>query len=282
MPCHHGGVLEPAANLTRRRFIIGGLGLAGVAAAGGAAYAVLPPRYTRWSGTAPDPFIPDAAEGRIRLETVRSAARGRDVGLFTAVPAGHGDGAGLPVVVVLHGSSATAADYQSFGLGRFLTAAVDAGAEPFVLAGADGGLLRWEPDPAGGDDPRQMVLEEMPEWLAERGFDADRRALWGWSMGGYGVLGVAETDPAWARAVAAFSPAIAPGDAVFGGVDALAGQPLGIWCGTNDGFYDSVQALVAALPEPPEIASYGSGAHTRVYWNDQTVDAFAFLGSHLR
>ena len=50
-----------------------------------------------------------------------------DLDLFTAVPAGHGEGAGLPVVVVLHGSSASAAQLRGFGLGRFVTAAVEAG-----------------------------------------------------------------------------------------------------------------------------------------------------------
>ncbi len=80
---------------------------------------------------------------------------------------------------------------------------------------------------------------------------------------------------------ATFSPALGPGDGVFAGVDVLASLPLGIWCGTDDDLYDDVVAFVDALPEPPEIASYGPGAHTRVYWNDQTIDAFTFLASHL-
>ena len=78
---------------------------------------------------------------RARSVSSRSTplARGQTVDLFTAVPAGYGDGAGLPVVVILHGASATAKDFQPFGLARFLTQAVRDGAEPFVLAGADGG-----------------------------------------------------------------------------------------------------------------------------------------------
>lgn len=271
----------PARAVTRRRLLLGGAGAAGLAVAGGTGYALMP---RGWKGRLgllpdPDPYIPDAAEGVVRLETVRSAARGQDVNLFTAVPAGHGNGGGLPVAVVLHGASATAADFQGFGLGRFLTAAVEAGAEPFVLAGADGGVLRWEP--SGADDPQRMVLDEMPAWLEERGFDAGRRALWGWSMGGYGALRVAEVDPGWASAVAAFSPAVSAGDAVFTGADALAPVPLGVWCGTDDSFYDEVKALVSTLPEPPEVESYGEGGHTRAYWNDQTLDAFAFLARHL-
>jgi S-formylglutathione hydrolase FrmB len=126
-----------------------------------------------------------------------------------------------------------------------------------------------------------MMTDEMPGWLADRGLDADRRALWGWSMGGYGALDLAESYPGYARAVAAFSPAIRPGDPAFEGADALAGTPLGIWCGTEDSLYDTVRAFVDELPEEPEIASYASGAHTRFYWNEQTLDAFAFLSHHL-
>ncbi|MGI8434294.1 MAG: alpha/beta hydrolase [Nocardioidaceae bacterium] len=270
--------------VTRRGLLLGGVGLGVAAGAGAVGWTSLPQRCKVRLGveSAEDAFIPAAAEGQVRLETVRSAARGgKDVQLFTAVPAGHGDGAGLPVVVVLHGASATAADFQEIGLGHFLTAAVQAGAPPFVLAGADGGVLRWEPDPTSDDDPQAMVVDEVPGWLTERGFDASRRALWGWSMGGYGVLRVAELYPAWCNAVAVFSPAIGAGDSVFTDEDRLGELPLGLWCGTDDGFYPAVSDFVEALPTPPQVASFTAGAHTRTFWNDHTLEAFGYLSSHL-
>jgi len=266
--------------LSRRSLIIGGGAVLGVAVGGAVAWPLLPGRVKRLVTPDPDPFIPDAAEGQVALETVYSKERGAEVELFTAVPAGYGDGKGLPVVVVLHGATATPARYQEFGLGKFLTATVEAGAEPFVLAGAAGGVLRWEPQP-NGDNPQAMVLNEMPEWLADRGYDADRRALWGWSMGGYGVLRIDEVDPQYSRATAAFSPAVNPGDAAFAEAAELASQPLGIWCGTDDGLYDNVQEFVDVLPVEPEIASFSDGGHTRVYWNEQTIPALTFLASHL-
>jgi pimeloyl-ACP methyl ester carboxylesterase len=229
----------------------------------------------------PKVFIPDAAEGEVHLDTVYSHARGRDVSLFTAVPAGYGSGKGLPVCVILHGASARPADYQPFGFAKFLTEAVKRGAPPFALAGADGGLLWWEPGHAPNDDPGKMVTDEMPGWLAQRGFDASKTAAWGWSMGGYGVLRLAESDPKLWRAVAAFSPAVSEGDAVFGGAGALAGPKLGVWCGTSDPLYPTVQKLVAALPQKPDPLSYGPGAHTRVYWDSVTLPAFAFIGASL-
>jgi S-formylglutathione hydrolase FrmB len=266
--------------LSRRSLIIGGGAALGVAVGGAIAWPFLPGRVKGLITPNPDPYIPDAAEGQVTLESIYSKERGTEVELFTAVTAGYGDGQGLPVVVVLHGATATPARYQEFGLGRFLTATVEAGAEPFVLAGAEGGVLRWEPQPSG-DNPQGMVLNEMPAWLADRGYDADRRALWGWSMGGYGVLRLDEVDPQWSRATAAFSPAVRPGDPVFSAADELATQPLGIWCGTDDRLYDNVREFVDVLPVEPEIASFSEGGHTRVYWNEQTIAALTFLASYL-
>lgn len=265
--------------MTRRTALLGGTGAVGLGAAGVAGWQLAPYGARRRLGLIPEPYIRQAPEGRVRVERVRSAAMGGDVDLFTAVPAGHGAGAGLPVVIVLHGSSASAAELRGFGLARFLTAAVQRGVPPFVLAGTDDGPVGWVPD--GVADPQRMVLDELPRWLSDRGFDAERRALWGWSRGGYGVLRLAEAAPHYARAAALFSPALVTGDQVFDGRAALRGLPLGFWCGTSDQFYDAVRSFVRDLPTEPEVLGYGEGAHTRVYWNDHTLEAFGWLAGRL-
>lgn len=271
--------------VTRRTALWAGVGAAGLAAAGGGALAYDPVagRVRRRFG--PDPVgapIPDAAEGTVRLTSVRSAARGRDVGLWTAVPAGHGDGVGLPVCLVLHGASATTADFSRFGLARFLTAAVRAGAPPFVLAGADGGRSRWLGDgPGSADDPQRMLAEELPGWCAERGHDVSRLASYGWSVGGSGALRAAELRPGALRAVAALSPAVRTGDAVFRDVGALDGGGTGLWCGREDALFPAVRDLAAAVPGGPAVATWGAGRHTRAYWNTVTPAAFAFVGRRL-
>jgi dienelactone hydrolase len=266
--------------MTRRTLLLGGAGAVGLGATGTVGWQVTPDYLKQRLGLGPDPFIPDAPEGQVRLERVRSAAMRADVDLFTAVPAGHGDGAGLPVVVILHGSSARAAYFRRFGLARFLTAAVQRGAPPFVLAGTDDGPAGWVRDGSGAD-PQRMLLQELPGWLSDRGFAAERRALWGWSRGGYGVLRLAERAPRYARAAALFSPALVAGDQVYDGRAALEGLPLGFWCGTSDPFYDAVRSFVAELPTKPEVLGYADGAHTRVFWNDQTLEAFAWLAEQL-
>jgi len=263
--------------ITRRTFLAAGA--AGTLGATGVVGAELVRARARGAvDDGPGP-VPAAPPGGERVERRRSDVRGRDVDFYTAVPAGHGDGQGLPVCLILHGASATAADYPRFGFGRFLTDAVQRGAAPFVLAGATGSPRGWEA--MGGDDPMRMVYEELPRWCAERSFDASRRSAWGWSLGGYGVLRLAELHPGFVRAVAAFSPAVSSGDRVFGDVAALRGTGVGLWCGRDDGFYPSVRRLEQALPEPPRAGSYGPGHHTRAYWNRITPSAFDFLASTL-
>jgi S-formylglutathione hydrolase FrmB len=198
------------------------------------------------------------------------------------VPDGEGDGAGLPVCLILHGASATTADYTRFGFARFLTAAVRDGVPPFVLAGADGGRTRWVGfGPGSADDPQRMLAEEIPAWCEERGFDATRLAAFGWSMGGYGALRAAELRPGTLRAVAALSPALKDDDDVFADAARLDGERTALWCGRADGLIDEAQALAAAIPGGPAVAEWAPGAHTRGYWNRVTPDAFRFVGERL-
>jgi hypothetical protein len=265
--------------LSRRLLVTGGAGVLGLGALGVVGWEAAPDSYKGRLGLLPEAYIPDAAEGQVRLETVTSRAIGTGVDLFTAVPAGHGDGAGLPVVVVLHGSSATAAGFRKFGFARFLTRAVEDGAPPFVLVGTDDGPRGWVPD--GRTDPQELLTHELPAWLSERGFDAERRALWGWSRGGYGVLRLTEVAPGWARAAALFSPAVVTGDQVYDRLDALVDLPLGVWCGTDDPFYDAIRELVDDLPTPPQVLTYAEGAHTRIFWNAHSLAAFRWLAERL-
>ncbi|MFC0006009.1 alpha/beta hydrolase [Micromonospora siamensis] len=259
--------------VTRRTLLTVGAGVAGAAVVGGLAVREIRTNAAESTGA------PDVPAGDERLIRIRSAARNREVDFWTAVPEGYGDGRGLPVCLVLHGASATPRDYGRLGLARFLTEAVRRGAPPFVLAGAAGGRLFWRP--SGADDPQRMVREEIPTWCARRGFDSSRLAAWGWSMGGFGALLLAETYPGWVRAVAAFSPAVSRGDAVFAGVDKLRGTPVGLWCGRQDNLLRDVRTLASALPEPPRVARWSDGRHNFGYWGTVIPEAFALLGTAL-
>jgi hypothetical protein len=270
--------------LTRRQAIVLGSAVAGIAAIGAAALATgalpLPDRLRRaMLDQGPDGTIPTAPAGEVALEQRHSSARGREVGFFTAVPDGHGDGAGLPVCLVLHGASATTAGFTRFGLPQFLTAAVEHGVAPFVLVGVDGGRTRWEGD-GDTDDPQRMLREEVPAWCAERGFDAERIAAHGWSMGGYGSLLLAARNPGWLRAVAVLSPAIGGGELERRQAE-LDGSRLAIWCGSADSVQPEIEEFAASIPGPPAIVEFAPGGHTRGYWNRVTPDALAFVGGRL-
>ncbi|GAA4603282.1 putative esterase [Actinoplanes octamycinicus] len=258
--------------MRRRTLLAAGAVVASASAAGAWAY--------RSGQAAVTPLgVPSVPPGPERCELRYSKARGSTVDFYTAVPAGHGDGAGLPVCLVLHGGSKRPADFAGLGLGRFLTDAVNRGAAPFVLAGATGDRLAWQP--SGRDDPQRMLHDELPAWCAARGFDAGRLAAWGWSMGGYGALLLAEAFPRFVRAVAAFSPAVVPGDAVFDGVDRLAGTPVGLWCGRADPLVSHVRALRRALPGPPVAGGFGPGKHNFEYWSTVIPAAFTFVAARL-
>jgi S-formylglutathione hydrolase FrmB len=126
-----------------------------------------------------------------------------------------------------------------------------------------------------------MVHEELPAWCAARGFDTSRLAVWGWSMGGYGALLLQERFPGMTRRVAAFSPAVTPGDAVFTGARLLLDTPIGLWCGRDDGLYDNVRALQRVLPQAPAAGGYTAGAHNFGYWSTVIPAAFDFVGAGL-
>ncbi|MEV4537450.1 alpha/beta hydrolase-fold protein [Asanoa sp. NPDC049518] len=222
---------------------------------------------------------PEVAAGDERVERKESATRGRTVDFYTAVPAGHGDGKGLPVCLVMHGASTRPRDFRGVGFGRALTRAVNKGTPPFVLAGADGGRRGWRPH--DGDDPQRMVYEEIPNWCAERGFDIARLAVWGWSIGGAGALRLAEDFRGFVKTVAAFSPAVSKGDDVFERVDRLKAQPVGLWCGLDDPLLEDVQALQMALPLPPIAGGYTDGGHHMAYWKSVVPQAFQHIGGML-
>jgi S-formylglutathione hydrolase FrmB len=260
---------------------------------------------------------PSSAAGPIRRGRFRSAARaGADVGWVVAYPPTAASAAAfsaagpLPVVVALHGQGGDENGLLGLDLPGYLADAVRAGVPPFALASVAGGQGYWHAR-RSGEDAGRMVIEEFLPLLAGLPTDAEGVAVprlasdasdpvgfFGWSMGGYGALLLAETLGAGrVPAVAVSSPALwlraadtVPGafdDAsdyarhdVFGGRGRLRGVGVRIDCGTADPFIGAARAFAGGLTPRP-AGGFGMGGHDGHYWQRMAPAQLAFLGRAL-
>lgn len=290
-----------AATITRRSLLVGGIG---VVAAGATAEAVnldlLPGRTTMYrvlglngaDGTIPDVDPVPSVSGSF----VSAARKGRTVGWTIAAPASDTP---LPVAVALHGYGDDHAAFfgRELGWDRFLAAHVADGGAPFAIASIDGGNRYWHPR-ADGDDPAAMVVDEFLPRIARRGFDTDRLALTGYSMGGFGALRLGGVlGASRVRAVSAISPALwtSAADTARGAFDdaadfrantvlgrqrALDGVAVRVDCGNGDGFAPAAHTYVDGFDVPP-AGGFEPGAHTHGYWRRLAPQQLAFLARHL-
>jgi enterochelin esterase-like enzyme len=145
-----------------------------------------------------------------------------------------------------------------------------------------------------------MLLDEVLPLCADRIGLAPRRALLGWSMGGYGALLAAETRPSAFRAVTAVSPAVwtsrdaqrgAVPDAfdsdedfrthdVIAGAGRLRGLAVRIDCGESDPFAGAARALRDACPEEP-AGGLSAGCHEARYWRRTLPEQLEGIGAAL-
>ena len=149
-----------------------------------------------------------------------------------------------------------------------------------AVAAVDGGAASYWHPRVDGTDALGMLLDEFIPMVDTR-LGVVRRALLGWSMGGYGALLAAETAPSRFQAVAASSPALwtspgatAPGafDSpsdyhcydVFSRTEALAGLAVRVDCGTGDPFFRADSAFAARVNTVQ--TNFGPGFHDAAYW----------------
>lgn len=282
-------MISRTGRLTRRGFLLGGLG-AGIAATCGCA---APPTNASGGPTlraqVPESLSRPAAPNEpITTETIHSPARNADVQLITIRPAGVGGR--LPVCLALHGRGSNARMFLDLGIPEFLNAAVAAGVKPFGVVSVDGGDTYWVAK-RPTDDPQKMLNEDVPTWLANRGFAAPFAAL-GISMGGYGALNYARTPGL--SAVAAISAAMFSSwaDAKIRNafadeasweateplrhVEALGSVALGVWCGASDPFIPQARQLVTKAN--PKVGAISAGGHDEGYWRKIMPDVLRFIG----
>ena len=107
----------------------------------------------------------------------------------------------LPVLYFLHGLPGSARDFESAGLASFLDQAFAAGAPPFMVVVPDGNSpLRADTEWADAGDgairlETFLVSTLMSAVEGDHPRDRRRRAIGGFSMGGYGAMNVALHHP---------------------------------------------------------------------------------------
>jgi dienelactone hydrolase len=250
-------------------------------------------------GYDPPPPAPLANQKNVFVERVHSQARNRDVDIVLITPKGV-PSAGLPVCLMLHGRYGDARK-SAGGLPIWLSHAVSRGMPPFAFLAVDGGgNSYWHR--GNGDDPMWMLLDEVPNWLAERGLGEEGQpfAVSGISMGGFGALLYARRrrergNPV--RAAAVVSPALITdwremakrkaflSESAWDSIDplrhvrALGPLPLGVWCGTQDRFITGTRKFITLAR--PEVASTSPGGHNSRYYRKALPEAIGFLGKHV-
>ncbi|MGH3761230.1 alpha/beta hydrolase [Actinophytocola sp.] len=226
-------------------------------------------------------------------ERIRSLSRRTEVELVVIRP--EDAPANLPVCLALHGRGEGAGMFVDLGVPKMLSSVVNyQGTQPFAVVAVDGGDSYWVARDEE-DDPQLMLSDELPTWLEERGLATNPFAVLGISMGAYGAFNYAVNlnDPI----VAAISPAMflswpeARARDVFVDeeqwadtdplrqLDALAGVPVGVWCGESDPFIDSTRELVERVQ--PAVAGIEPGDHDEVFWRKVLPEALKFVGQRV-
>jgi pimeloyl-ACP methyl ester carboxylesterase len=288
--------------LSRRKLLLGGIGVAAAACAGGyelVQAGTLPGKYALDQllgscGSAPPP--PAGPLPSLHSISFYSAYRQQAVQMIIVAPAGvrpHG----LSAVVALHGSGSNAARMAA----QVRPALARSGVRHFTIICVDGGETYWHKR-ADGDDPAGMIAHEVLPRAAAAGLRTSRLGITGLSAGSYGALLLGEQlSPA---AVAALSPAIFAtyGDAraanphafdsaadfarndVFTEVAALRNVPTWVACGTDDPFEPEVAKLRAELAAAKGHQVPGgllAGCHDDAFWLRNMPAALQFIGAQL-
>ena len=291
------------SGLTRRGFLIGAGLTAGVLLAGGLLVDRVGPLHG-WTGEVrkelADRGLFHGLHGTtVKEYTLKSRHVDEPVPYAIAWPPGSKSGDPLPVCYALPGRGGG----PPMGFADTAADVIETGeTPPYAVVGVHGGVSYWHRR-VDGEDRLAMLLDEiLPLCRDEHGLGGHghKRALIGWSMGGYGALLAAETRPSLFAAVCGVGPAVwtsyeammlGPRDAFDGAADFAAHDVIAhadrlrrlrvrIDCGTSDPFYGYVTHLTAALPGHWS-GGYGNGGHDPGYWHTLAPAEARFIGRAL-
>ncbi len=245
------------------------------------------------------PGLTDRHGAKVEDLTIDSKAVGGEQPVKVVIP--DADVEHPPLLVFLHGRGG---DESSELYDPMFAALEQAGDRAPMIAFPDGGESSYWHDRAGGDWDAYVVDEVIPQVVEEFGADADRTAIGGISMGGYGAYEIADQHPGRFCAVGGHSPALwqTAGESAAGAFDdaddfaahdviAAAGsdpspfesQPVWLDAGDEDPFLPGDQAFVAELEAAgaPITAKFWPGGHETEYWQDHWDEYMRFYSRAL-
>ncbi|NIH81753.1 S-formylglutathione hydrolase FrmB [Amycolatopsis viridis] len=293
---------EPRRRPSRRSVLIAGASGLGIAAfAAGTATGVLPVSEAVQRVLGVTSSSPATQIGVAKVERVWSRYRNRMVDLVMLLPS-KSPPPNLPMSLLLHGLHGRARTAAPTGtLAELASQVARKRIPPYGFVAVDGGDSYWHEN-VPGDDPMGMLLEEVPQWLRERGLggtDGLPFACTGMSMGGFGALLYARRraerrEPAGALALMAPAlilswPEMSKRNAFHDEadwasmdplkhLDATAGTPTAVWCGTEDAFVAGARRFITALK--PEIGYTAKGKHGDSFNRTVVPSLISFLGRH--
>jgi hypothetical protein len=281
--------------LTRRQVLAGLGGLAVLGVAGVAIDHAGDPRVRRGLhrlglAQSPDAHVPDAHTKEFS-GSFKTAHMPRPVAWTISVPS-------VPVQGVIYCLHSYGQDHRMAFDAIHLPDVVAAADAPLAVAAVDGGRTAYWHERTDGRDPLAMLLDDFVPMVDERLGSGVRRALLGWSMGGYGALLATERAPDRFEAVAAASPALftTPSEVpetafdgkadfrsndVFHGIAQLAGITVRIDCGTDDPFVDASKRFATHLPGRNH-GRFSAGFHDEAYWRSIAPAQIATIADVVR
>jgi S-formylglutathione hydrolase FrmB len=249
-----------------------------------------------------DALEPDTAGASVEHFTVESKAVGRSLPVTVVIPPGADSAQRRPMLVFLHGRGG---DEDSEQVDQFFSALAKLGSRAPIVAFPYGGDHSYWHDRADGDWGYYVVDEVIPQVARRYGADADRVAVGGISMGGFGAFDLAVQFPGRFCAVGGHSPALwqtggetAPGafdDAddferndVVGAAASnpapFTSQPVWLDAGAQDPFQPGDQVFADELQADGADATIKldrPGGHDGDYWNSHWDDYLRFYAGAL-
>jgi S-formylglutathione hydrolase FrmB len=265
------------------------MALAAIAAVGAAVWAVV-------DGSHSLPDTTDRNGADVEHFTIKSEDADQELPVNVVIPDGAGDGS--PLLVFLHGRGG---DEDSSLVDPMFEALDEQGKRAPIVAFPYGGDDSYWHDRADGDWGSYVVDEVIPE-VTKRFDAADRVAIGGISMGGFGAYDIARLHPDRFCAVGGHAPALwASADETaegafddaedFAAHDVVAAastgafnnQPIWLDSGDEDPFLPGDEAFVAGLESTGADVheSHAPGGHTSSYWDARWDDYLRFYAKAL-